>query len=223
MKHEHGADLGDNMVQFGAPDVMKPVEEQNEEPNLVPETDSPGPLGRMQDKGGPMSPVLRHGATPGEGALREQHPVGFHYSGYDEQIKSLDRETSDKVLYGALDDYKKLGLALSDEYVPSDADAKAREEEYGDHPGSFSERFSPLAKYASSAEWRKETNSTWLADDLDAIEQTEGNMTDIYGGRSGAEQSFLYGKDFLELGHPRSADDEGSEFGWGDVRMQGCV
>jgi len=106
MQHGDGSDEGMNYVNFGVPDHLVSAAEQHEEGNLVPSE-----YGR--EKGGPISPLLREGAT------RTQNPhwaeEGSHYPDYHYKIKSLDRATSDQVLYGALDDYKTLGLALADD------------------------------------------------------------------------------------------------------------
>jgi hypothetical protein len=106
MKHGDGGDVGMNYVNYGVPDRLVPAEEQHEEGNLVPSENG-------REKGGPISPVLREGAT------RTQNPQwaeeGTHYPYFHYKIKSLDRATSDQVLYGAIDDYKTLGLALADD------------------------------------------------------------------------------------------------------------
>jgi len=212
MKHKDGSDLGGNVVQFGIPDTLTSADEQHEEGNLIP-----SPYGK--EKGGPMSPLLREGAT------RTQNPhwatKGLHYPFYHAKIKSLDRATSDQVLYGAINDYKKLGLALADDYVSPTADAEEREKEMGTQPRYFEERFHPLGKFASNKEWKDEVDPTgFSADDADALVKAEGNSTDEYGGRSAVEQHLLYGQDFFNLGH---AVDEATDNGGvlNDVRYMG--
>lgn len=212
MKHKDGADLGGNIVQFGIPDILTSAEEQHEEGNLVP-----SPYGK--EKGGPLNPLLREGAT------RTQNPhwetEGTHYASYHAKIKSLDRATSDQVLYGAIGDYKKLGLALSDDFVSPTADAEAREKEIGVQPKYFSERFHPLGKFASNKDWKAEVDPKGFAtEDADALVKAEGNSFDEFGGRSAVEQHLLYGQDFFNLGH---AVDEATDNGGilNDVRYMG--
>lgn len=213
MQHGDGSDEGMNYVNFGVPDHLVSAAEQHEEGNLVPSE-----YGR--EKGGPISPLLREGAT------RTQNPhwaeEGSHYPDYHYKIKSLDRATSDQVLYGALDDYKTLGLALADDYVSPTKDAEEREKALGTEPTVFTERFHPLAKYASIKQWREEAqpHGEWALDDVDALEQPAGNASNPYGGRSAAEQRLIYGEDPFNLGHPVDSD---SDNGWplGDQRLKG--
>jgi hypothetical protein len=214
MAHKDNATLGDNWVQFGLPDNLVPAEEEHEEGNLAPSD-----YGR--EKGGPLNPILREGAT------RTQNPhwatEGFHDK-FRARIKSLDKSTSDGVLYGALDDYKKLGLVLSDEFVSPTHDAEEREKEFGSHPQFFEERFKPLAKYASTKQWREEVHPDggWAVDDADAFEKAEGNVTDKYAGRSAVEQRLLYGSaDPFNLGHPVDSETDNGDSPFADGRMKG--
>jgi len=218
MPHGDGADLGFNFLSFGAPDNLVSAEQQHEEGNLVKE-DEDGPLGGQAQKGGPLSPLLREGAT------RTDNPhwasEGFHYGTYREKMAPLDRETSDQVVYGALDDYKTLGLALADQYVSPEADSREREKVAGVHPNFFGERFRPLSNFSSVHEWRKAVKSEWAADDADALEKAAGDVDDDYAGRSAVEQHFLYGNDVFNLGHPVDGAKDNGGTVFGDLRVKG--
>ena len=218
MPHDDGSDLGVNVLSYGAPDSLVASEQQHEEGNLVRDSED-GPLGGQAEKGGPLSPLLRDGAT------RVDNPhwasEGFHYGTYKEKMPSLDRETSDQVVYGALDDYKTLGLALSDEYVSPDAEAKAREKSLGSHPKFFSERFRPLGNFSSIRQWHKAVNSDWEADDAAALEKAAGDEDDEFAGRSAVEQHLLYGEDFFNMGHPVDAATDNGGTVFGDLRVRG--
>ena len=113
-----------------------------------------------------------------------------------------------------------LSLALAD--VSPTKDAEEREKALGTEPTVFTERFHPLAKYASIKQWREEAqpHGEWALDDVDALEQPAGNASNPYGGRSAAEQRLIYGEDPFNLGHPVDSD---SDNGWplGDQRLKG--
>ena len=245
MDHEDGANLDTNMVNFGVPDAVVPSEEEHEENNLVnPEPDDRGKLGGQNFKGGPLSPILR------DSSLFDLHPdneivsneqteehkeIGLHDK-YNEKMKPLDPKISDDVVYGlGLDDYKKLGLVLSDDFVSPTDDAEKREAEHGSHPNFFGERFKPLAKYASNSDWIKENNpdAAFDLDDATLLVRPEGEVGDEFAGRSAVEQHLLYGDDFFGAGMAVDSEkDNGGprtnpliaglkDGGFGDQRLKG--
>jgi hypothetical protein len=59
----------------------------------------------------------------------------------------------------------------------------------------------------------------WALDDVDALDQAEGEASNSFGGRSAVEQRLIYGSDPFSLGHPVDGETDNVE-GLGDVRLK---